>query len=184
MTYTTSSATTAAEPVVKAPLYQTPAARQFVKFCIVGFSSTIINYLVVNILHYGLHFHVLQSVAYGFVLSCVNGFIWNRQWTFKQSRGHSAATQSMRFIAVNTVGLVLNCSIVAFIIALYESTRGSAFDGQHLISIILAIASQQHKFEVPKLVLNGGLFVATAVVVFWNFFANRYWTFKHKQPAV
>ena len=30
-----------------------------------------------------------------------------------------------------------------------------------------------------KLATNLAQLVATAVIVFWNFFANRFWTFKH-----
>jgi putative flippase GtrA len=36
-----------------------------------------------------------------------------------------------------------------------------------------------HKGEYPALVTNAALFLATGIVVFWNFFANRHWTFKH-----
>ena len=35
------------------------------------------------------------------------------------------------------------------------------------------------KQEYGALLFNGALLAATAVVVFWNFFANRFWTFKH-----
>jgi putative flippase GtrA len=31
--------------------------------------------------------------------------------------------------------------------------------------------------------LNGALATATCVVVFWNFFANRLWTFKSAPPS-
>ncbi len=186
MSYTTSSTHAESDSPIEnrpVPIHQKPGARQFVKFCIVGFSSTIINFAVVNGLHYKAHFQVWPSVIYGFLLSCVNGFIWNRQWTFKQSRSNSVATQSVRFVAVNIVGLVLNCSIVAILIALYESSKGSVVNTHHFIAMFESIAASQHKFDVPKLVLNGALLVATGVVVFWNFFANRLWTFKHKKKA-
>ncbi len=184
MSYTTSSPSPSPNPLPeKLALHQNPAARQFVKFCIVGASSTVINFGVDNIQHYKLHAPLVPSLTVGFLLSCLNGFFWNRQWTFRTARGHSAATQSLRFIAVNIVGFLLNNTIVVLIIALYDSTKGADVGGHNLLSLFVALATSQHKQDIPKLVLNAALAVATAVVVFWNYFANRFWTFKHASES-
>jgi Ca2+/Na+ antiporter len=79
-------------------------------------------------------------------------------------------------------GLFLNSTIVVGIAVLYERSKGAAVNGNDLLSMFGAILMSQHNFHVPKPVLNGALLVATGVVVFWNYFANRFWTFRHIPP--
>jgi putative flippase GtrA len=150
-----------------------------VKFCIVGLSSTAINFAVFNILH-KLNVFLVPSLTIAFFLSMLNGFIWNRRWTFREARKNSAATQSLRFFAVNIVGWILNTSIVVLIVAHYESGGHGMFGGDaRFTRILLAVVAGEGKKAFSWVLLNGALAVATFVVVFWNFFANRLWTFKH-----
>jgi putative flippase GtrA len=184
MSYSTSPSSSASDPLpVKQALHEKPGVRQFVKFAIVGLSSTVINFGISYFLQYQMHFPLVPSLTIAFLLSCLNGFIWNRQWTFRHHRSNSAATQSLRFVAVNIVGFVLNTSIAVFIVALYESGKGGVIQLGTLLKIFAAVVTSQHREEYPKLVFFAALAMATAVVVFWNFFANRYWTFRHKKTA-
>lgn len=131
--------------------------RQFIKFCIVGTSSTFIDFSVANIAYYLLHVRpaALASVM-GFCVAVVNGYFWNSRWTFRDRVRSAVHEEFFRFVAVNIVGAVLNYSIVSFILL---------FD--------------QHDPH-PKWVFNGAKLLATGIVVFWNFFANKYWTFGRK----
>jgi putative flippase GtrA len=176
---------TVIEPqTIKLPIHERPAARQFAKFLVVGLSSTVINIGVSNLLQYGLREPLLPSVTSGFLLSCLNGFYWNRQWTFKNARGHSATTQSLRFLAVNSVGLVLNTAIIVLIIALFESAKGStAVTGDQLAKMFVLIVTAKGKHSFPPLTFNCASIIATGFVVFWNYFANRLWTFQHKNDV-
>ncbi|HEY3329584.1 MAG TPA: GtrA family protein [Capsulimonadaceae bacterium] len=160
----------------RVPLHKRKGLRQFVKFCIVGASSAAVNFGLMNLLHYRLELPLISSLTIAFLLSVFNGFYWNRKWTFAHARGRSAANQYTKFLAVNIVGYILNTSItVAIIAALVVAHSHGAVDfGAIFMDVITG-----KKATYPKLVTNGALLGATGVVVFWNFFANRHWTFKH-----
>lgn len=161
-------------------LTQRRGVRQFVKFGIVGVSSSIINFGLSNLLHYGLNLPVVPALTIAFFVSVLNGFFWNRHWTFKEARGKPAHHQSLQFLLVNIVGWLLNTSIVVLIIAHFKSHGHGLFgDAQQFHDILAAVLTNSGKHEYGPLLFNGALLVATAVVVFWNFFANRRWTFKH-----
>jgi len=140
---------------------QRKGVRQFIKFCIVGASSTLIDFSVANIAYYLLQVRpaALASVM-GFCVAVVNGYFWNSRWTFRDRERRAVHEEFVRFVAVNIVGALLNYSIVSF--------------------VLLFDKHDPH----PKLVFNGAKILATGIVVFWNFFANRRWTFGHRKGAV
>ena len=69
------------------PIHQHKGLRQFVKFCIVGFSSLAVNLAMAQVFHVLLHVQIVAAFTIAFVLSACNGFYWNRKWTFKEARG-------------------------------------------------------------------------------------------------
>jgi putative flippase GtrA len=161
------------------PLHERRSIRQFVKFCIVGASSTVISFGIFNILYLKFAFPLVPAVTIAFLLAVINGFMWNRHWTFKEAKHKSAREQYMKFLAVNVVGWFLNTSIVVLIVAHFTSGGHGIFGDQHqFLSVVWAIVAGQHS-GFNKWLVNGALAAATCVVVFWNFFANRLWTFKH-----
>lgn len=170
-----------AVPQKLSPLTQHQGLRQFVKFGIVGLSSTVINFVVFNVLYRKLHLQLVPALTAAFILSVINGFYWNRKWTFKQARSGSASSQGVKFLIVNIVGWILNTSIVVLVIAHFTSSRhGGIFgDPDHFKQIVAAVVAGQGKTQYGFWLVNGALAAATCVVVFWNFFANRLWTFKH-----
>jgi len=125
--------------------YQT--VRQFVKFGIVGVSSTIIDWGIFYILNYYLGIYYLIAKVLSFLVSVVNSYIWNRRWTFR-SQDQKKMHEFGRFVLVAIVGLALNTYIMYF-----------AVSTLHLHYIF-------------------GLALATAIVMFWNFLINKFWTFK------
>ena len=140
------------------PLPQ-PAIHQFVKFCIVGASSFAIDLGVAILLHYYVHIPLIPAKTISFTLAVTNGFYWNRRWTFAAVPGRRQRDQYAMFFAVNIVGWLLNVGIVTVVIGL-----------------VTGIWIDQHP---KKTLLVAATLVATVFVVFWNFFANRLWTFKH-----
>jgi putative flippase GtrA len=56
--------------------------QQFIRFCIVGFFTTIINYLTFFYLYSFLEIHYLPSAAIGFCIGVSIGFSFNKAWTF------------------------------------------------------------------------------------------------------
>jgi putative flippase GtrA len=150
-----------------------PHIRQFIKFCIVGASSSAVMFAILNLCHYVLHLGLFQSLTAAFLLSVANGFVWNRRWTFKKARGNAAHDQGVKFLAVNIVGYVLNTTIVVLIVAHFSAP------GAPIMTVFEHIISGTGKAVYPKLVVNGAQAGAICIVVWWNYFANRFWAFKH-----
>ena len=146
----------------KTPLAHRPGLRQLVKFGIVGASSTAVNFTVLNLMLVVLHQTKYPSVTVAFLVSVVNGYVWNRRWTFKAAPAKAVHTQFTQFLLVNTVGLGLDLLIIKLLSAPLE--RYLHFPNPHLTMVVATNLAQ---------------LVATGVAVFWNFFANRLWTFKH-----
>lgn len=81
---------------------------QFIKFAIIGFSNTLISYLVYVIgVYFGLHY-LLASVM-GFVISVLNSFYWNNKYVFRQEEGKRNLwyTLAKTFLSYGATGLVL-----------------------------------------------------------------------------
>lgn len=135
-----------------------PDLRQFIKFCIVGATSFTIDLGISWLLHYRFGLPVFLAKTISFSLAVTNGFIWNQRWTFRAVGHRKHHEQYAMFVSVNLVGYVLNVGIVMSVIRLSTGTWSPP--------------------EAPKPVFIMATLIATAVVVFWNFFANRHWTFR------
>lgn len=141
----------------KAALHQRRGVRQLVKFALVGATSTIINFAVLNLMLIAFHQGRYPSVTVAFLVSVVNGYVWNKRWTFREAQAKAVHTQFVQFLLVNAVGFGLDLLIVRLI--------SGPLEADFRLSMVLAT--------------NVAQLVATAVVVMWNFTANRLWTFKH-----
>lgn len=124
--------------------------RQFVKFGIVGVSGALVNYVVYSALLYERTEHWL-AYAVGFILGGVNNYWWNRLWTFR-SQGH-AGKELAQFITVSAVALGIS-------------------------EIVLFVALRVLPAAMPLRNSTAWL-AATIVGMGWNFFVNKYWTFRH-----
>lgn len=90
-----------------------PAAgllKQLAKFGVVGVSNTLLSFAVYTILVKVFGVWYIAASAIGFAIGAVNGFLWNRAWTFK---GHvSDALTPVRWFVVQGCGLLVNLGLV------------------------------------------------------------------------
>jgi putative flippase GtrA len=87
-----------------------PLVLQFVKFGIVGVSNTLIFFLVYTLLLKVFGVWYVAASGIGFAVGAVNGFLWNRAWTF---RGHVGdALTPVRWFVVQSCGLLVNLGLV------------------------------------------------------------------------
>ena len=87
-----------------------PLLVQFVKFGIVGVSNTLIFFAVYTLLLKAFGVWYVAASGIGFAIGAINGFLWNRAWTF---RGHVGdALTPVRWFVVQTSGLLLNLGLV------------------------------------------------------------------------
>jgi putative flippase GtrA len=146
---------TTREKIVAVVMENRREGKRFVKFAIVGGIGAAIDFGVLNLLI--LVFNWDKFYANLFSVSCaiISNFWWNRHWTFPESRDHDLHISFGKFAAVNLVGLVINQIV-------FVATDRFIFDPlfPHPIDYNLAKAT------------------AIGVVLFWNFGANRMWTYR------
>lgn len=124
----------------------------FLKFAVVGVSGTVVDFVVLTLLvkAFGMPLIIANTISYS--VGVVNNFLLNRFWTFSESRSKPVVTQFIQFAIINVIALILSDLIVA------------GLEG------ILRPTLQGNAYLAAKL-------VATILVFFWNFFANRLWTY-------
>src|SRR5262245_12726840 len=89
-------------------LAQRPVVQQFIKFCLIGFTSMFIDVRISYYLVYDLHMNPTLAKTISFLFAVTNGFIWNSRWTFRGLGSGKKHELYMKFVMVNCVGLVLN----------------------------------------------------------------------------
>ena len=151
-------------------------AERFAKFFVVGTIGFIIDFGTLTFLvevvdlpgivsensQFSETVGLIIANTISFTLAVLSNFTLNRYWTYPESRGKRKRVQLPQFTVVSVIGLILNNTILALTTPLFgwliDTTpflRGS-IDGY-----------------IPAKIL------ATVVVLFWNFFINRYWTYSN-----
>jgi putative flippase GtrA len=91
-----------------------PLIVQFLKFGTVGVSNTLLTFLVYTVLLKVFGVWYLAASAIGFLTGAINGFLWNRRWTFKEHVGD--ALTPVRWFVVQGCGLGLNIGILYLLV--------------------------------------------------------------------
>ncbi len=159
-----------------ASLVSRPGPRQFVKFCIVGATSTVIDFTLLNLLHYRFALPLAVAATCSFLVAVSNGFYWNRRWTFRAGDG-DARKQYPKFVATNVIGWMLNLTIMtlALVIATQLGLTALKRPTDEVISLIVM---GRGKDAFSPLAVNAAKACATVCVTAWNFAAAKLWTFR------
>jgi len=83
-------------------------ARHFLMFALVGSSGFIVDFVVRNLLIFRAGMPAWQANTISFTLAVTNTFIWNRLWTFPESRRRELLPQPGKFFLVNLEGWAIN----------------------------------------------------------------------------
>jgi len=130
-------------------------AGRFARFLAVGAVGTVLDFSLLTLLKLlGLPTLIANTIS--FLAGVSNNFTWNRLWTFADVNHSDWVRQLVQFTLVSLAGLALNNAIVL----LLEIPLGALLDR-------------------PELGYLPAKVVATGMVVFWNYFANRCWTFRN-----
>ena len=87
--------------------------RRIGKFVIVGASNTVIG-LVTYYLLLSLGVHYVASGAIAWTLGTINGYTWNRIWTFHRAQHRNE--MAGRYLAVGLLGLGLNTALLTLLV--------------------------------------------------------------------
>jgi len=134
--------------------HPSPELTRFARFLTVGALGTVLDFSLLAALKFaGLPTLLANSIS--FTAGVANNFTWNSLWTFADRRNGRWQARFLQFLLVSLIGLALNNAIVL----LLETPLGALIGNTDL------------GYAPAKV-------IATGVVVFWNYFANRNWTFK------
>jgi len=137
---------------------------RFIRFAFVGVIGAIVDFGVMNLLVNFFNVPLVWAGTASFIAAILSNFTWNRYWTYPDSRSKSVIRQLIEFSIVNVVGLVIRIPILAIF--------------EPIIYDLISILPIDLKILDPKIISdNLTLAIAVIIVMFWNFFINRYWTY-------
>jgi putative flippase GtrA len=137
---------------------------RFLRFAVVGLFGAVVDFSTFNFLNSLLHVPGIWAQAVSFTVAVCSNFTWNRVWTYPDSRTKPISRQLIQFFVVNAIGLAIRTPIFSGL----ESPFRNLFTYSLPPIPYLAPTFLGH---------NLSLAVAVVVVMMWNFFVNRYWTY-------
>lgn len=157
---------------------QPKEVKRFIKFLVVGTVGFIVDFGGFNLFHWlgvgpWLAAHVLplpelvthpeiieQSLS--FCAGVLSNFTWNYFWIYPEARDANQAKKITKFVIVSVAGLILGVPI--FSVALTAAK-----------SLVATMGLSTLQFNLAG---NIALVCRVGVLLFWNFFVNRYWTYR------
>ena len=90
---------------------------QLAKFCAVGAVGYVVNLGVYALLVHEFGVHYIPAAILSFLVAVTNNYVWNRVWTFRDTRGH-VAYQGLRFLVVSSISLGANLVFLTALVSL------------------------------------------------------------------
>ncbi len=164
--------------------YARKEGRRFARFLVVGAVGFIVDFGIFNIAH-ALGFgawvaaNVLPSISAALAgalaqhpeiieqtlslsIAIMSNFLWNYFWIYPEARQANQANKMVKFIVVSIAGLVVGVPVFSVALLIWRGV----VDSVHLTSFGHNLAG------------NLALMTRVGVLLFWNFFVNRYWTYR------
>ncbi len=91
--------------------------KTFLRYSLVGLSGTCVDLGVLVFLVEIFAVRPEIGNIFSFILAVVNNFVWNKYWTFKHKEG-KFAKQLTQFFIISIVGLIVNITLLPFLISL------------------------------------------------------------------
>jgi putative flippase GtrA len=152
---------------------------RFLKFAIVGIIGAVVDFGVLNVLQAtilhpdepNVQLKVALATGTAFTSAVISNFIWNRYWTYPDSRSRPIQQQLVQFFIVNAIGLAFR---LWFVKTLFAPLGDVGVDVVHGLGLTKGAFSDASR---SRLGTNIAQFFAVWIVMLWNFFVNRYWTY-------
>ena len=157
--------------------------KRFAKFLVVGAVGFVVDFGGFNLFHalgvgtalarlipgqwaalasyLSAHPEVIEQ-TFSFCAAVFSNFMWNYFWLYPEARQANQAKKMVKFILVSVAGLVIGVPV--FSVALFFARSLVAMAG--LAGLPFNLAG------------NLALVCRVGVLLFWNFFVNRYWTYR------
>jgi putative flippase GtrA len=141
---------------------------RFMKFAVVGAIGAAIDFGVMNLLTTFTPLNLQLASTISFITAVISNFLWNRFWTFPESRDLSIVPQLVQFSIVSIIGWAFRYLTINWLADTLTNL------GIALLPPIIILPQITPQF----LGKNAALAVLILVVMLWNFFVNRFWTYK------
>ncbi len=136
---------------------------RFLKFMVVGAIGAVVDFGIANVLARFAGMPLTYAGTISFICAILSNFLWNRYWTYPDSRSRPIARQLVMFFVVNVAGLIIRVPIL------------------HFLELPIRGLFERLALDIPFtpvfLGRNATLAIAVGIVMLWNFFVNRYWTY-------
>lgn len=136
---------------------------RFFRFATVGAIGSVVDIVIMNLLTHLFDMLLVYAGTLSLACAILSNFLLNRYWTYPDSRSRHFLHQLSMFFLVNVMGILFRIPILHFT----EPVMKGAFEN---------VASLSHG-SAEILAKNATIAFAIAVVMIWNFFINRYWTY-------
>jgi putative flippase GtrA len=137
--------------------------KRFAKFLVVGTIGAVVDFGTFNLLTAVFHLPPVPSSVCSFLAAVVSNFLFNRYWTYPDSRSKPVWRQAIQFTLINAVGLAIRTPLFAALIPVWRGVLESG-------GAALPVSGEQFS-------RNLALGCAVLVVLVWNFVVNRFWTY-------
>jgi putative flippase GtrA len=136
---------------------------RFLRFAFVGLIGAVVDFGIFNLLTIFTPIPAIWASVISFSLAVTSNFIWNRYWTYPDSRSKPIAGQMTQFLVVSLVGLAIRTSLFSFL--------------EHLFIPLFSNLIPTGSISPVTVAYNFTLSLLIGIVMIWNFFANRFWTY-------
>src|SRR4030065_145314 len=96
-------------------IQNTKERTRFFRFLVVGTVGAIVDFGLENIVHRLLGIPYVWAGAISFICAILSNFLWNRYWTYPDSRSKPILGQLVQFFVVNVTGLVIRLPILRYL---------------------------------------------------------------------
>lgn len=144
-------------------VYNPVERTRFLKFMAVGAFGAVVDFGIANLLTHFFDMPLVYAGTISFTCAVISNFIWNRYWTYPESRSRKLHHQLGMFFAVNVAGVSIRIPILHY--------------GEPALLGLLERSGTSLPFSHEFVARNLTLAIAVGIVMLWNFFVNRYWTY-------
>jgi putative flippase GtrA len=137
---------------------------RFLRFLVVGIIGAIVDFGVMNFMVGVFSVSLVVAGTISFIAAILSNFTWNRYWTYPDSRTKPLARQLVEFSVVSIIGLAIRVPVLIVVEPIINR-------------LINSLKFSIRYFSPDVLSDNLTLAIAVIIVLFWNFFINRYWTY-------
>ena len=158
--------------------------RRFARFLVVGAVGFVVDFGTFNLAHaFGFGAWVAGSVLPGvwpglaaflqphpeiieqtlsLSIAIASNFVWNYFWIYPEAREANQANKMVKFVIVSIAGLVVGVPIFSVALLFWHA-------------VITAVHLDSIGLNLPG---NLALMTRVGVLLFWNYYVNRYWTYR------